>query len=63
MVVFLGALKLYGKEERNFEKFWEVNRENYRATIQLVVTLVSESTRLKATRAVCIPVTLMRKGF
>ncbi len=27
-------LKLYGKEERNFEKFWEVNRENYRANIQ-----------------------------
>ncbi len=27
-------LKLYGKEKRNFEKFWEVNRENYRANIQ-----------------------------
>lgn len=27
-------LKLYGKEERNFEKFWEVNRENYRANIR-----------------------------
>ncbi|MDE0159496.1 MAG: ABC transporter ATP-binding protein [Candidatus Dadabacteria bacterium] len=27
-------LKLYGKEKRNFEKFWEVNTENYRANIQ-----------------------------
>ena len=27
-------LKLYGKEESNFEKFWEVNRENYRANIR-----------------------------
>ncbi len=27
-------LKLYGKEKRNFEKFWEVNSENYRANIQ-----------------------------
>ena len=27
-------LKLYGKEERNFERFREVNRENYRANIQ-----------------------------
>ena len=27
-------LKLYGKEKGNFEKFWEVNRENYRANIQ-----------------------------
>ncbi len=27
-------LKLYGKEKKNFEKFWEVNRENYRANIQ-----------------------------
>ncbi|MCY3986290.1 MAG: ABC transporter ATP-binding protein [Candidatus Dadabacteria bacterium] len=27
-------LKLYGKEKRNFEKFWKVNMENYRANIQ-----------------------------
>jgi len=27
-------LKLYGKEKRNFEKFWEVNTENYKANIQ-----------------------------
>ncbi len=27
-------LKLYGKEKGNFQKFWEVNRENYRANIQ-----------------------------
>ena len=27
-------LKLYGKEKGNFERFWEVNRENYRANIQ-----------------------------
>ena len=27
-------LKLYGKEEKNFERFREVNRENYRANIQ-----------------------------
>ncbi len=27
-------LKLYGKEKSNFEKFWEVNTENYRANIQ-----------------------------
>lgn len=27
-------LKLYGKEKRNFERFWEVNRENYRANIR-----------------------------
>jgi len=27
-------LKLYGKEEKNFEKFWQVNRENYRANIR-----------------------------
>ena len=27
-------IKLYGKEERNFERFWKVNRENYRANIR-----------------------------
>ncbi len=27
-------IKLYGKEEKNFERFWEVNRENYRANIR-----------------------------
>ena len=27
-------LKLYGKEKGNFERFWQVNSENYRANIQ-----------------------------